>query len=83
VAEVWEVVEEFRRAVGETGAIETRRQEQTLEWLHAMIAEHLVAGFREHEGVAAALPDIEKAVASGDLTATVAVEQLLKIFEGD
>jgi len=81
VAEVWEIVEEFRRSVGPSGVIERRREKQTLEWLHAMIAEHLVAGFREHPAVAAALPDVEKAVASGDLPATAAVDELLKIFE--
>ncbi|MBW2276654.1 MAG: methylmalonyl Co-A mutase-associated GTPase MeaB [Deltaproteobacteria bacterium] len=82
VAEAWEVVEEFRRVVTESGALQERRKVQTIDWLHAMIGEHLEASFREHPDVAAALPEIEKSVASGDLPATAAVDELLKIFEG-
>jgi len=81
VAEAWEAVEEFRRVVGDSGALEERRKVQTIDWLHSMIAEHLETSFREHADVAAALPDIERAVASGDLPATAAVDRLLKIFE--
>jgi LAO/AO transport system kinase len=83
VGEAWEMVEEFRRVVTESGVFDERRERQTLDWLHALVAEHLETRFSEHPGVAAALPAIERAVAAGDLPATAAVDELLKIFESD
>jgi LAO/AO transport system kinase len=81
VAEAWEMIEEFQRVVTESGVFDQRRKSQTLEWLHAMVAEHLETRFREHPGVAAALPVIETAVAAGDLPPTTEVDELLKVFE--
>jgi LAO/AO transport system kinase len=81
IAQAWEMVERFKEHVVASGVFAERRRTQTVGWLHEMIAEHLTSRFREHAGVSAALPDIEKAVAAGDLPATAAVEELLGIYE--
>ena len=81
IAEVWETVGRFRSAVGETG-IAARRAEQARAWMWNEMGETLLSRLREHEGVRARLPELERAVMEGRATAVAAANELLAIFTG-
>jgi LAO/AO transport system kinase len=82
IAEIWSVIEEFRRVTAESGVFYARRRSQMMDWVYAMVLEHLKAGFFNHPGVVEAAPRIEQAVLDGELSATMAVRELLNAFEG-
>jgi len=82
IAEIWSVIEEFRRITTGSGVFYARRRSQILDWVYAMVLEHLRAGFFSHPGVLEATPRIEQAVLDGELSATMAVRELLNAFEG-
>jgi len=80
IAELWEVVEAFRRETAVSNIFATRRQMQQLEWLHTLITEQLNKAFYNLSSVQKRLPEIEKAVINGTLPTTAAAQQLLSIF---
>jgi len=82
IAEIWSVIEEFRRVTTESGVFYARRRSQMMDWVYAMVLEHLKAGFFNHPAVIEAAPRIEQAVLDGELSATMAVRELLNAFEG-
>lgn len=83
IAEIWGVVEEFRRQTVAGGVFEARRRAQRLDWVYTMIREALQSRFFNHPQVQAELPRIKAAVLSGDLPATMAAQALLDVFYGE
>jgi len=81
IAGIWEVVRTFRRETGASGLFHQRRLDQTREWMHDMIREHLQRRFYQDQTVREALPAIEQAVTRGNLPVTRAVRRLLDLFE--
>lgn len=82
VAKIWEVIEDFREKTAASGAFAQRRREQAREWLHALITEQLRDLFYNHPAVQERLPAVEKAVVEGQIPATTAVRDLLKLLNG-
>lgn len=82
IAEVWDLVEEFRRSTRETGAFTRRRRAQERDWMRALLEEGLTALFRRNPAVAALLPGLEADVVEGRIPASAAAERLLAAFEG-
>jgi LAO/AO transport system kinase len=74
---LWDRVEEFATAGRASGRLERRRQEQALEWMHAMVAERLQDRFYRDRRVQEVLIGIEDEVRSGRLPATAAAWRLL------
>jgi LAO/AO transport system kinase len=83
IAEMWAVIEKFRQQTTTSGIFEAQRQAQILDWMQAIVEEHLHALFFNHPGVQKVLPEIEQAVLAGELPPTVAAQQLLEKFEGE
>ncbi len=81
IANVWEVVEHFRAQTTASGVFAARRRAQTLEWVFAMIEDHLRQRFFDHPAVQALMPQIKQAVVEGETTPTAAVKALLHAFE--
>jgi LAO/AO transport system kinase len=81
IAETWAVIDEFRQRTNASGIFEAQRQAQILDWMHAIVEEHLHALFFSHKGIQQILPQIEQAVMKGELPPTVAAQQLLHKFE--
>ena len=77
VDEIWRQVEAFFAHCRGTGLLLERRQEQAVEWLHALVHEALKTRFYRTPGVKADLRHIEQAVADGRLPAVTAAQQLL------
>jgi LAO/AO transport system kinase len=65
VGEVWDGLEAFFRTGDATGAIQRRRREQAVAWMHALIEERLRAGFYGAPAVRARREELERLVAAG------------------
>jgi LAO/AO transport system kinase len=79
---LWSTVEDFFRQAGASGALERRRREQERTWVQALVTEQLLARFRGHPAVREQLPELERRVVEGELSAVAAAQQLLALFEG-
>ena len=80
IPEIWEMIEEFRTITGQSGVFESRRRDQTREWVHSLIIEQLKSSFFRNPEVKKLLPQIEKEVIAGNRPAAAAVDELFAIF---
>ncbi|GAB4427352.1 MAG: methylmalonyl Co-A mutase-associated GTPase MeaB [Anaerolineae bacterium] len=83
ITEIWEVIERFRAQTGESGVFTRRRQAQAVDWMKAMIEEHLRSRFFNNPAVKHRLPQVEAAVVGGELPVTAAAQLLLDVFNGE
>jgi LAO/AO transport system kinase len=77
---LWQTIERHRAAMQSSGAFATRRADQAVAWLHAMIEERLRASLVGTPAVAAALPRIEDDVRRGILSPTRAADDVLALM---
>ncbi len=80
IPEAWTIIETFKALTSAHGSFEQRRREQTLEWVHAMAHDALLAAFHQHPAVKTLLPEIEKQVLDGQIPAASAAQSLLAKF---
>lgn len=80
IEEMWQAVEEHRRAVEASGELEARRAEQAREWMWSELDETLHDRLRADEHVGAELARLEERVAAGRLSASAAAQQILRGF---
>jgi LAO/AO transport system kinase len=80
IEKLWQVVENFREKTEASGVFQARRTAQAREWLHTLIEEQIKRAFFQDERIKAQLPDIEHAVMGGELPATTAARDLLRLF---
>jgi LAO/AO transport system kinase len=76
--ELWDKVEEHRRMLTESGALDRLRQRQKVQWMWRIVEERLWADFRADPKVKAKVADLEAAVREGRLPATLAAAKLLE-----
>lgn len=81
IPELWKVVSKFREVTEEAGIFERRRRTQMLSWVQSMVQEYLQSLFFTHPGIQQQRTTIEQAVMDGKLSATMAVKELIGIFE--
>jgi LAO/AO transport system kinase len=81
VGDLWKTVEEFLQLGRANGTHAARRREQAQSWMEALIAEGLQQRFLHHPGIAARLPELRRAVVAGEIPATAAVEELLRLAD--
>lgn len=82
-----EGLEQLRREIARhrerltaTGELAAKRRRQQVQWLWSMLDDRLLQAFRSHPGVKELLPELERAVAEGRLTPTLAAERALAAF---
>jgi LAO/AO transport system kinase len=80
VADFWEVVLRYLDRQRESGRFERRRHEQNQAWMWERIEAGLRQRFRDHPGVAAALPHMTEEVRGGRIAASVAARRLLDLM---
>ncbi len=78
--ELWGHVQEHRRALAAQGELASKRQQQRLHWMWAMVEEQLLAALRGHPEVAGRLGALERDVLDGRLTPTLAARTILERF---
>jgi LAO/AO transport system kinase len=76
VDKLWEQVEAHRERLTQSGEIAARRREQQVKWMWSMLEDRVFARLKSDAGLRARLPRLETAVASGRLSATLAVEEI-------
>jgi len=80
ILEVWETVLEHRKLLTTSGEFEQRRRNQARAWMWKLVDEGLLQAFRQHAGVAAELPILEKRVEARETTPAAAARALLQKF---
>ena len=78
--ELWNSLHSHRAALEGTGELEVKRQLQLRNWIWTVIEERLLRTFRSTAGVEERLRSLETEVAAGRLTATMAADELIRIF---
>lgn len=79
VPEVWQMIGRYFDHCTGTGALKSRRQEQAVDWMHALIMESLKARFYTAPDVQARLEAMEHSVAHGQMPALGAALQLIEL----
>jgi LAO/AO transport system kinase len=77
---VWQEIGRHRDTLSESGELAERRRRQQVEWTWAMVREQLLGRLSAHPEVQALVPDVERAVREGELTPTLAAQQILAAF---
>ncbi len=80
IADVWQLVEDYRTAMTAAGAFEERRAQQARSWMWREVDDSLLAAFRSHPAVAARIAELEAQVVAGTLTPAAAAQELLAAF---
>ncbi|MGW8884205.1 methylmalonyl Co-A mutase-associated GTPase MeaB [Streptomyces sp. NPDC055749] len=79
---LWERLEQHRTLLDSTGRLTVKRREQQVDWTWAMVRDELLDSLRNHPAVRELSPALEQRVREGELTATLAAEQILGAFRG-
>lgn len=74
---VWDAVARHRATLDADGSLTRRREDQQVEWMWAMVRDRLMDRLTADPAVRDALPELERDVRRGDLTATLAADRLL------
>jgi len=77
---LWKQVSELHAARSADGRFAARRREQTLNWMWELVNTNLLAAFRRHPAVSAALPETVAAVTRSELAPASAAKALLDLF---
>lgn len=76
IAELWDTVTRFHEVMAKSGDIAARRRAQQVTWMWTMLDERVRARLRSDPRLKARMPQIEKAVAAGTLSPTLAVDEI-------
>ena len=76
IAGLWVQVIAHRDKLTASAELTARRREQQVKWMWAMLEDRVFARLKSDVGLRARLPRLEAAVASGRLSATLAVEEI-------
>ena len=76
VADLWKQAELHRERMTQSGELAVRRREQQVKWFWTMLEDRVHTRLKSDPRLRARLPQIEAAVAAGNLSATLAVEDI-------
>ena len=79
ISEIWALIGEFARRTKASGDFEKRRSAQRRDWLRVALDQQIRDYVYQHEGLRAAMPQVEAAVMAGELPAALAAEELLRL----
>jgi LAO/AO transport system kinase len=77
IGDIWNSIVAHRRKLMATGAFAARRREQQVKWMWAMFDERLRGRLTSDPKLKAKLPQIERAVAEGQLSPALAVDEIV------
>ncbi|MFF3756533.1 methylmalonyl Co-A mutase-associated GTPase MeaB [Streptomyces sp. NPDC002185] len=78
--EVWERLRQHRALLDSTGRLTAKRQDQQVDWTWTMVREELLRRLSADPAVQDVTPALERRVRDGELTATLAAEEILRTF---
>jgi LAO/AO transport system kinase len=76
VPELWAQAVKYREQMTAAGEFASKRREQQVTWMWAMLEDRMFAQLRSDPKLKAKLPHLEKAVATGTLSPMLAVEEI-------
>jgi LAO/AO transport system kinase len=79
MADFWSTVERHHRALSGSGELAAKRSHQAQNWLWQLLDAGLRRRFRRHPAVAAAFPELSRAVEAGATTPAAAARKLLTL----
>jgi LAO/AO transport system kinase len=75
IEEIWEMIQNFREELTQSGVFEQRRREQNIDWFRSLLQQSVFDRFSaEHK---TAIKEIESAVGQGELPVSSALDALL------
>ena len=77
---LWQQIVEHKDKLTETGELQEKRRRQRVRWMWSMLENRLMDSLKNHPQVIDRLPSIERDVAEGRLTITLAVDHVLEAF---
>ena len=80
---VWAKLVEHQDRMKASGELDQRRRAHQVRWTWQLVRDGLESRLRAHPGVRSAVPDLEKAVLTGELTPALAAQQILATFLTD
>ncbi|MCC8248697.1 methylmalonyl Co-A mutase-associated GTPase MeaB [Saccharothrix luteola] len=80
---VWQQVVKHRETLEAAGDLAERRRRQQVDWTWAMVNDQLLTSLRAAPGVRSVVPEVERQVRAGEVTATLAAERILAAFRAD
>lgn len=80
IPDLWDTVLQHHKRLTETGEIVERRREQQVKWMWSMLEDRVFTRVRSDPQLKARLPALEKAVAKGELSPALAVEEIAKVL---
>lgn len=80
IAEVWELVEKYRKLTAQNGYFAAKRRQQATYWMHETIQEQLKRNFYNDHHIKLKIKDLENLVLEDKLTSFVAAGQLLEMY---
>lgn len=81
--EIWRRIGRHRDVMTETGEFDQRRRRQQVDWTWTMVHDTLRARLLADPAVGAVVPEVERQVRDGVLTATLAAQRILEAFLPD
>jgi LAO/AO transport system kinase len=80
IAALWAHVLDHREKLSAAGELASRRAEQQVKWMWAMLEERLLAPLRSDRAIKTALASIEAEVATGTLAPAAAVDKIVDML---
>jgi LAO/AO transport system kinase len=80
VEEVWQTVEEYRKALTRAGEIDSRRAAQSCDWMWSETADALLTELKESKAVKSLVESLERDVREGRIPPTIAAHKLIDTF---
>ncbi|QUR67318.1 methylmalonyl Co-A mutase-associated GTPase MeaB [Mycobacterium spongiae] len=78
LTELWETVERHRQVLTDAGEFDARRRAQQVDWTWQMVRDEVLDRVLANPGVRENRAEIERQVRAGELTPTLAAQQILK-----
>ena len=83
IPELWQIIQQYRQLVSESGELLKKRQHQHQVWMWNYIRDHIMELFMKHPSVQADITEVEHRVAKGAMTPGQGADMLLHKFMKD
>jgi LAO/AO transport system kinase len=77
LSDIWQMIQEHRQRLKQSGELQIKRQQQALAWMWSLVEEGLKARFHRHPRIQQMLPELARDVERGQTTPTAAANRLL------
>jgi LAO/AO transport system kinase len=81
IAEIWDMIEDFRQRMQQSGELENKRKLQARDWMWTLLMEDLKEMFLRDRHVESLLAQVQAAVTSGVTTPSAAARRLVEAFK--